>query len=309
MGKFRQCEECGAALDHGEVCDCTAREPEENAQILELTQAPIIYENLSSVKQNMDGIRAHVYGLPLTEESLKEVKRLRAGIRQQFDELEDRRKAVKKAVMEPYDRAEATYKECISGPFSATDNFLKGWIDGYQDNIKVQCENRLREYFTELCQSFNLDFLKFEDCGVTVDMALARQKEPRKAMDAIYDFVNRVQSDVDAIMNMEFAAEIFAAYRQRLNLADAISFVDNQKNAAARMQEVIVSRQEYDREQKENRQAILAAAPEIAQQPQETTYSVAFLATGTLSALKRMKEFSLRLGISFENIDMEDTEK
>ena len=70
MSKFREC----AALDPGEVCDCQMPpEQEESGQILELTQAPIIYEKLVSVEQNMTAIRQHVFGLPLNEDSLKEV--------------------------------------------------------------------------------------------------------------------------------------------------------------------------------------------------------------------------------------------
>lgn len=302
MSKFKECAACGAELDPGEVCDCQTPEPEETGQILELTQAPIIYENLSSVERNMDSVRQLVNSLPLTEESLKKVKSLRAQIRKQFDELEEQRKAVKKTVMEPYDKAEATYKAYVSIPFTATDNFLKYWIDGFQDNIKYQCEQRLREYFAELCQSFNIDFLRYEDCGVRVDMTLARQKEPRKAMDLIYDFVNQVQTDVETIMNLPHAAEVFAVYRQRLNLAEALAFVDRQRQAAQQAQEKISAMKQTTDIAAEAVKKVEAIAPPVvvASAPKESVICCTFKAIGTRTQIKKMKEFAIKEGIRFE---------
>lgn len=302
MSKFRECELCGAALDPGERCDCKTPELEGTGQILELTQAPIIYENLSSVERNMDSIRQHVYGLPQTEESLKEVKGLRAKIRKQFDELEEQRKAVRKAVMEPYDKAEATYKTYVAIPFNTTDNFLKNWIDGFQDSIKYQCEERLKEYFAELCQSFNIDFLKFEDCGVKVDMTMARQKEPRKAMDQIYEFVNRVQTDVETIMNLDHAAEVFAVYRKHLNLAEALAFVDRQRQATQQAQERIsVMKQTAAIEAEAVKKVEAIAPPTVAPvTDKEQVICCTFKAIGTRVQIRKMKEFAIKEGIRFE---------
>lgn len=301
MSKYRECDVCGASLDPGEVCDCQTT-TEETGQILELTQAPIIYEKLVSVEQNMTAIRQHVFGLPLNEDSLKEVKGLRAQIRKQFDELEEQRKAVKKAVMEPYEEAEKTYKAFVSTPFNTTDGFLKAWIDGYQDNIKIQCENRLKEYFAELCQSFNIDFLRYEDCGVRVDMALARQKEPRKAMDQIYQFVDRVHTDIETIMLYEpdHAAAVFAAYKgNRCNLADALSFVERQRQANQAAQTSLSEMKQTAAAEAEAIKRIEAIAPPVPVE-KESVIRCAFTAIGTRTQIKKMKEFAIKEGIHFE---------
>lgn len=306
MSKFRECVACGAALDPGEACDCQMQpEQEEAGQILELTQAPIIYEKLVSVEQNMTAIRQHVFGLPLNEDSLKEVKGLRAKIRKQFDELEDQRKAVKKAVMEPYEEAEKTYKAFVSTPFNTTDGFLKAWIDGYQDNIKIQCENRLKEYFAELCQSFNIDFLRYEDCGVRVDMTLARQKEPRKAMDQIYQFVDRVHTDIETIMLYEpdHAAEVFTAYRNhRFNLGEALAFIDRQKQDNQQAQTKISAMKQTAAVEAEVVKKVEAIAPPVAvaAAPKEPVICCTFKAIGTRTQIKKMKEFAIKEGIRFE---------
>lgn len=301
---YHECEICGASLDPGEKCDCQTT-TEETGQILELTQAPIIYEKLVSVEQNMTAIRQHVFGLPLNEDSLKEVKGLRAQIRKQFDELEEQRKAVKKAVMEPYEKAEATYKVFVSTPFNTTDSFLKTWIDGYQDNLKQKCFDTLKAYFDELCQSQNIDFLSFAHCGVVVDMAMARQKEPRKAMDQIYTYVMGVRSDLDTILKMEDAEEIMAEYRCCPILASAIGKVTRRKADLENTARFLENQRRQRDQQSQARAALIEAAPELNPEP-EDKYSVCFRATGTLSALKAMKAQATALGITFEEIEQEE---
>lgn len=101
MSKFKECEICGAALDPGEKCDCT----ESNLPAIRCTQPPIIAENLDSVRQNLETLLADISTLPQNDDSLKYVKQIRANLSKEFEQIEIQRKAVKRQVMEPYDRA------------------------------------------------------------------------------------------------------------------------------------------------------------------------------------------------------------
>lgn len=301
MSKYRECKICGAALDPGEKCDCST----EQELALRCTRPPVILENLDSVRQNLEILLAEVSAYPSNDDSLKKVKQIRADLAREFDVLETQRKAVKRQVMEPYDQAEKKYKDCISGPYKAADAILKQWVDGYQDGMKQKCEDYLREYFAELCQSLGIDFLKFEDCGVVVDMALARQKEPRKAIDKIFDFVTAVRTDLDVIMTMEDADEILAEYRNYLTVAQAVRAVNERKETKASMQAYLSDRKQWQEQQSQHRALLADVMPEAQPEPEEMC-AVAFLATGTLSALKAMKAHALALGVTLEEITQED---
>lgn len=41
MAKYKECEKCGAALDHGEVCDCESKNQEEKDVLYEANRAAI----------------------------------------------------------------------------------------------------------------------------------------------------------------------------------------------------------------------------------------------------------------------------
>lgn len=301
MSEFKECEVCGAALDPGEKCDCT----EVNLPAIRCTQPPIIAENLGSVRKNLEMILADISTLPQNDDSLKYVKQVRASLSKDFEQMETQRKAVKKQVMGPYEQAEQKYKEYISGPYKEADERLKKWVDDYQNGLKQKCESALQEYFDELCQANGIDFLPFHRCGVVVDMVMARQKEPRKAMEKIYNCVMAVRSDVDAILKMEDSAEIMAAYRRNPSLSEVVVAVNQQKHDRERMRVFLEEQRRMQEQQSVERAALVEAAPEIQPEPEEQ-YFVCFRATGTLSALKAMKAHAQALGVTFEEIEQEE---
>jgi len=302
MSKFKECEICGASLDPGEKCDCDRG---ESLPAIQCTQPPIIAENLDSVQRNLRVLLADISTLPQNDDALKYVKQIRANLSKDFERMEIQRKAVKRQVMEPYDLAEQKYKEYISEPYKAADSFLKKWVDNYQDTIKKKCADSLREYFDECCRGLRIDFLDFEDCGIVVDMALARQKEPRKAIDKIFDFVTAVRTDLDVIATMEYSDEILLEYKRCVSLTEAVSKVNNRKKEIAHARSFIEEQQRRQAQQEQHRNELIAAAPELEPEPEEQ-YSVCFRATGTLSALKAMKAHAMALGITFEEIEQEE---
>ena len=306
MSKFRECEVCGAALDPGEKCDCNTDQSDGfPVSAILCTQPPIIFENLESVKQNLEAVISEVSAFPADEESLKKVKKIRANLSKEFNSLDTQRKAVKQQVMEPYYEAESKFKSCISEPYKVADLALKKWVDDYQDDMKHRCELRLREYFDEFCAAEGIDFLKFEDCGVVVDMALARQKEPIKAIDRISDFICGVRADMDTIANMDESAAIFAEYKKCLNLSHAILTYNKRVAEEEAADAAIDDHRKRQSQQEQIRAEIIEAEPEI-QQEEPEAYSVSFLATGTLQALKSMKAYAMSLGITLEEIEQEE---
>lgn len=298
---YRICPDCGAALDPGEACDC---EKGQNLPAIQCTQPPVIAENLDSVRSRLEGLVSQISSYPMDDDSLRKVKKLRADLRREFEQMEDQRMEVKKAVMKPYELANQKYKVYISDPYDAADKKLKEWVDDYQNGIKGKCEDSLRDYFNECCQSFGIDFLKFEDCGVDVDMALARQKEPRKAMDRIYDCVASVKADLEVIGTLEDSGEVLLEYMRCKSISIAIAEVNERRRAMEAAQSLIDQHSMLNEQQEKHRAELAAAAPEIGKV--EEIYSMAFMATGTLAALKSMKANAMSLGITLEEINEED---
>ena len=197
-------------------------EMNELQPMLLCTQPPVISQNLLNMAGLIQQKRDYVLGLPRNEEGMKAVKAVRAQARKDFEVLENQRKEVKRAVLLPYEQAERLYKGFVTEPFKALDEACKDYVDAVESAIKKECEDNLRQFFADLCAMKGLTWLKWERLGIKVDMATARQEEPRKAMDAIRAFVDRVCADIEAISIMDESSQILAYYETTLDLAEAV---------------------------------------------------------------------------------------
>lgn len=285
---MNRCENCGAYLDPGEKCDC------QNSLAIHCVQAPIISENLDSIRQQLSVMVNQACSLDRSDENLKRVKSLRADLSKQFNQMEDQRKEVKRQVMQPYTRAEEKYKTCIADPYRQADQLLKAWVDDYQNELKNAAWQKLEAYRAELCQAHNIPPFTLEQAGVSVDMAAARQDTPKKAMQQLEAFSLRIQQEVGTISTLEDSEAVMAEYVRDFDLSRAIQTITRRKQEEEAMRKAI--RQAQENEQK--RKALLEAAPELKQE--EEVYTMAFTVSGTLPELKALKAYILTRNLTLE---------
>ena len=280
----------------------------DNADLVPMlvcTQQPVISENLVDLQERVASIADMVNQLPRVPDSIPQVKKARADLRKYFDSLEEQRKAVKAAVMAPYNEAEAKYKALVSGPIQSADRLCKDFVDGVELEMKQACENGLRDYFDELRAANHVEFLKFEQAGIVVDMASAKQKTPKKLREQLVQFVARVASDVDRIAEMDDAEEIMVEYQKSLNVADAIGIVLDRHRRIQAQREAAQVRSTAKAAEAEAVRKVDAVSPPVEVQKEHapepaTQFRCTFTVTATKPQLKRLKEFLNQEGIRYE---------
>lgn len=270
--------------------------------LIQVTQLPIIEERLRSVKDDVYARVSEAVSLVCTEETVKAVKAARSDLNKQFQELERQRKAVKSAVLEPYERFESVYRECVSNAFRDADMKLKAKIDSVESEMKQRCEDELREYFSELCAAQHVEWLGYERAGVRVDMASARQKTPKKLREQLVQFVSRVSSDVERISEMEGAEEILVEYKRTLNAVDAIGVVHERHRRIESERAAQEARAVQMERESEAIARVEAVAPPVILEEKEPErfYKCAFTVRATMEKLKKLKKFLIEEGIEYE---------
>lgn len=78
-------------------------------QVITLKQLPIIEEHLQLVKADVETRTKNAMQLVCTEETRGDVKKIRTELGKEFASMEEQRKRVKEAIMEPYNQFEAVY--------------------------------------------------------------------------------------------------------------------------------------------------------------------------------------------------------
>lgn len=279
-------------------------------ELIRVVQLPVIEEQLRAMKEQVDQKVADALSLVCTDDTLSAVKEVRASLNKDFKALEEQRKAVKKAVMGPYEAFEKVYKECVSDAFNRADYELKGKISDVENAIKGACEQEMRSYFSELASAEHVEWLTWDRLGLKIDLTSARQKSHAKLREQIAAFVVRVSQDVTTISGMEDAEEIMAEYRQYLDMGQAIGIVQDrhkrieEERQAAEARRVAQEAQQAAVEKVEAVTPTTVLEPPMAasatQQEDEKVYKCSFTVRATKAQLKQLKEFMIREGIRYE---------
>lgn len=274
--------------------------------LIEVKQLPIIVEYLSTQKEKWERDALEAEALVCTEDTLKAVKGKRTEIGKEFEDIEARRKAVKNAIMGPYNAFEAIYKDCITDQYKRAYASLTGKINEVEADIKARFEADLREYFDELCAVHHLDWLTYERAGIKVDMASAKAKTPKKLREQLVAFVAGVAESVDRINTLEDAGEIMVEYQQALDAAGAICTVKDRHRRIEEQKKFQESRASIRAQEEEAVRRVEALAPPVVvkaaeKDPNEIIPRLTFTCVNvTRAQLRRVREFLNMEGIQYE---------
>ena len=242
-----------------------------NENLITLKQAPIIvYEKIKAVGQQIEAKIAELNldNQLVTDETLKSAKNTRTTLRKELAVFEEQRKFIKDQVNAPYEAFEKAYKEHIKVHYDKADSTLKAKIDEVQNRLLDDKRGRIKDYFTELCQSQGIDFLIFERLPLNITLS----DSDKKFKEQVANFVGEVSKSLEFIESLtdpdEYKAEILADYKQTLDVMIAIN------NAKYRKQQREAELQRLEAQRAAAEQARLAAearAKEVAplQAPEE----------------------------------------
>lgn len=267
--------------------------------LIVIKQLPVIEEQLRSLKGRWEQRALDAEAMVCTADTIQAVKAFRSEMRKEFDDVEDQRKAVKKAIMEPYEQFEIVYKDCVTDSFHRADRACALKACAVEDDMRQRCEDSLRDYFAELCAVHHLDWLAYERAGIKVDMASAKAKTPKKLREQLASFVAGVAQSVDRILLLDDAEEIMVEFQRSLDAADAICAVQDRHRRIEEQQAAQEARKaEREREAEMVRRVEALAPPAVAEAPK--TVKCTFTVRTTMDKLKKLKEFLNMEGIQYE---------
>lgn len=272
-------------------------------EIIRVTQLPVIEEQLRTLSAEIDEKVNLAKSLVCTEDTVKEVKKVRSELSKQFVELEEQRKAVKKAVLAPYERFESVYNEFIADKYKTADAALKSKIDDVQNELKANKETAVKEYFDEYKNSVNVEWLTFDMAGLNIVLSVSDKKLKERAK----EIVDRVVSDLSVISMQDDSAEILVEYQKTRNLQQSIQTVKDRKEQLERMKAAEEARKAAEAEKAERaaevQKQIELSAPKVEkkEEPKKIQmYAATFKVKGTLEQLKELKAFLEERGIKYE---------
>lgn len=232
--------------------------------LIVVQQLPIIKEQLHSIKAQAQESVKVALSLACTEETLKVVKERRAALNRDRKDLDARRMAVKKQIMQPFEDFDEVYKECVTDVYGPADEALKGKITDVEAGLKADKEKKVKDYFAEMVKASGVEWVTYEDVGVAVTLTASLKSLKAK----VKEYVEKVAADVACINGMENATEIMAEYKLCGSLAVAINSVSQRKDRIAREEAERKQRLEAQLRAQEAEKAVLDVAEEELSAPQ-----------------------------------------
>lgn len=286
-------------------------------ELMQVTQLPIIKEQLRSAKAAIEARLAQIETLACTEDTIQVCRKARAELREEYALFEDGRKAVKQAILQPYEDFEKEYKECVGDAYKRADAALKSKIDGVTDTIIQECEQELRDYFNELIVINNVEWLTFERINCKITFTDAKQATHKKLREYVLHTVASIANAISALSEMENADELIVEFKKNLDMPLAIQTVQE------RHRQVEAQRRESeertlkagantarpsesateDSDPSSESPKILKAPNVVQGKPDgddDKVYKTSFTVRGTLAQLKALKAYMLENGITIQ---------
>jgi len=269
-------------------------------QIIILEQLPIIVEKLDNVSKEVKEKVAKATSLVVTEDSVKEVKQVRANLTKEFNELETQRKNIKNAIMEKYNAFEEVYRKKISDLYKEADAQLKAKIDNVENQLKLEKEVELREFVQQHCDSRNIH-IDFKSIGLNITLSASMKSLKEQAL----AFIEKVESDLKLIELEEYKDEILLEYNKTFDFTMAkLDVIARHKQL-----EEIKKQQELKEQQEKEEQQVVEKVDEVVEDyitipkeilDEEDLITVTFTITDTKENIIKVREFMKENNIKYE---------
>lgn len=217
---------------------------EEKEELIIVKQLPVIEERLKELSIQIDEEVNKALALDCTEENYKDVKKVRADLNKQYNDLESRRKEVKNAVLTPYNEFEEIYKKYVSEKFKNADEELKAKISNVENGLKKEKEDEIIKYFEELKTKNDIDFINYEQLNIRVGLSDSK----KSIMKEIDNFFDKTLNELQVIGVQEHKNEILVEYQKDLNLTRAMKEISDRYIALER---IALERVKNEEEKKE----------------------------------------------------------
>lgn len=188
-----------------------------------LSEATLIAEKLNEMEVNEDNIKSQ--------------KKLLAKVNRSIKELNDRRIAIKKEILEPYATFEKQVKE-IEAIIKEADERLRNQAREIEEAERVEKKKRIHEIWDLRIQQYDLaKMVEFE--GWIQPNHLNKSFSINKVEDEMVIFLESVERDLGVINTMDNSKEIMAEYLNTLSVAEAIEIVNSRIKAQEKQAEML----------------------------------------------------------------------
>ena len=276
-------------------------------EIVKIEQMPKVFSQLEMIGTFIDEKIKDIDTLECTEENKQEVKQRRTEINNILKELDDRRKFIKKKILEPYEMFNDKYEQECKGKLVSASEVLKTKIDTIEEQQKKDKYNELFDFAMEYIAVNDLnDFITFNDIGLNITLTASM----KSLKEQIVAFCEKVKQDIELINMEEYRDEILYEYKKNHgNFVQCKTMVLERHRELDELAKKKVEELEKQEEQRKVVEKVEETEPLVQELVQEEIIApieieekqkFQFTITCTLTQAKKLKEWLKNEEIEYE---------
>ncbi|EDH0990702.1 DUF1351 domain-containing protein [Listeria monocytogenes] len=207
--------------------------PKINIESPVVTQGSILFPAYKKIKSDSLLLAQQIENIEVTEENIKQSKKLLAAVNKEVKNLESERLSIKKEMLEPYNEFEKQVKEIVSIVKTA-DEMVRQQVTQMEEEeredkklvLKRMFEKRIRMYDFKTYFTFD-DFIENRHLNKSLSI--------NKIESEMVEWLTKIETELKIIETMPYPDEIIAEYKETKDLAVSAQIVSDRHKA----QEVI----------------------------------------------------------------------
>ncbi|QEZ22817.1 hypothetical protein DRA52_15480 [Listeria monocytogenes] len=203
--------------------------PKFNIESPVVTQGSILFPAYKKIKSDSLLLAQQIENIEVTEENVKQSKKLLAAVNKEVKNLESERILIKKEMLEPYNEFEKQVKEIVSIVKTA-DEMVRQQVTQMEEEeredkklvLKRMFEKRIRMYDFKTYFTFD-DFLENRHLNKSLSI--------NKIESEMVEWLTKIETELKVIETIPHADEIIAEYKESKDLAISAQKVSDRHKA------------------------------------------------------------------------------
>lgn len=193
-------------------------------QSVMVTQGSVVFKEFEQLKEQALELAAEIEKVEVTDENIKQSKKMLAAVNKRVKELEDRRIVIKRLMLEPYQTFESQVKEIV-GIVKSADELVRVQVKDLEERDRVQKHSVLQDLFAKRMVHYS-----FRDLFCFEDFLHPSHLNKSMSIDAVEKemvaFLEKLSRDLKAIEVMSNATNVLRYYKDTKDLAAAMTLAN-----------------------------------------------------------------------------------
>ena len=207
-------------------------------QQIQVIQGSVVFGGYDELRRQATDLANNIRTVEVTEDNVKISKKLLASVNKRLKELEDKRISIKKTMLEPYQEFEEQVKDIV-GIVKDADGFVRDQVNELEgierDEKGAILERPIRRKENR--------YIHLVICWISVrDFFKAKHLNKTTTIDSVEKemvvFLEQIEKDTKVIEKMDKSNDLFYAYMETFDLADAMTRVQKDTERKEQIEQV-----------------------------------------------------------------------